>query len=52
MMVAGCYNCKDRFLGCHAYCDKYKKYRKQIEIVKANRIKYMERFIPVKHCSR
>ena len=31
MIYAPCKDCKDRFLGCHSKCDKYKDYKKKSE---------------------
>ena len=31
MIYAPCKDCKDRFLGCHSKCDKYKDYKKRSE---------------------
>lgn len=27
MIQSSCYNCKDRFVGCHLQCDKYKEFK-------------------------
>lgn len=27
MVTAPCKDCKDRFVGCHSSCDKYKEFR-------------------------
>ena len=31
MIYAPCKDCKNRFLGCHSKCDKYKDYKKRSE---------------------
>ena len=33
-MNAPCKNCADRFVGCHATCEKYKQYTIENEILK------------------
>lgn len=38
MITAPCKGCKDRVLGCHSECDKYKAYQAENE-----RIKELER---------
>lgn len=30
-MTAPCKNCKDRYLGCHDHCDKYKAFKEEIK---------------------
>ena len=32
-----CYECKDRALGCHGTCPKYKMFRRHYEKIKLNR---------------
>lgn len=29
-----CYQCGERYVGCHAKCDKYKKYRQELDTLK------------------
>ncbi len=36
MINAPCLDCTDRKLNCHADCKKYKDYRAELKIVKAN----------------
>ena len=33
MIESGCYNCKDRKVGCHAHCLKYLAYRKALDVI-------------------
>ena len=32
--IAPCKDCKDRHIGCHGTCDRYKKYRSKIQKAK------------------
>lgn len=32
-----CYECKDRVIGCHGTCQRYKTFRKDYEKVRLNR---------------
>lgn len=32
-MTAPCLGCKDRCVGCHADCDRYKEFREQMDAV-------------------
>lgn len=34
MRQSGCLNCKERYLGCHSNCLKYKQYKEELERVK------------------
>lgn len=27
MIQSSCYNCKDRYVGCHSKCDRYKEFK-------------------------
>ena len=29
MIKSPCKDCKDRFVGCHSHCEKYKKFRSE-----------------------
>lgn len=40
---SGCYNCKERHIGCHANCPKYEEYVKQKDVI-VNRRKSIEDF--------
>ncbi len=33
-----CYNCNDRYIGCHGNCDKYAKFKAKTEQVRLARI--------------
>lgn len=35
-----CYNCEERYLGCHANCAYYRAFREELEEAKAKRRKY------------
>lgn len=39
MKYDSCLNCKERYQGCHSKCDKYKKYKEEIEKIKLNKKK-------------
>jgi hypothetical protein len=46
-VVSPCYKCSDRSVGCHAECEKYKKYRTEVEAIQeqyhnAHNIAYTE----------
>ena len=30
-----CYQCKNRQIGCHKFCDNYRAYRRQLEAMQA-----------------
>ena len=30
-----CYHCKNRAIGCHKFCSDYRKYRREIEAMRA-----------------
>ena len=30
-----CYHCKNRAIGCHKFCPDYRKYRRELEAMKA-----------------
>ena len=34
MQKTCCYNCKNRAVGCHAYCAEYGEFRRVLEIAK------------------
>ena len=34
MKVSPCKGCEDRYLACHDYCDRYKKWKKYVEETK------------------
>lgn len=34
--LSPCYKCKDRQVGCHSNCKRYKAFRKRIEKIKNN----------------
>lgn len=36
-----CYHCKDRCIGCHDYCEKYKAWKSEVDRVNDNRRKYV-----------
>lgn len=38
-MVAPCKNCKDRYVGCHSKCEKYKEYAAECEVIREKRRK-------------
>ena len=40
-MNTSCKDCKEREEDCHSYCEKYKEFLKENEIIKENRKKYM-----------
>lgn len=31
MIICKCHGCNNRNIGCHAYCDDFRKYKNQIE---------------------
>lgn len=35
-MKNSCLDCKNRVIGCHSTCYKYKEYKKELEIIKTN----------------
>lgn len=44
MISNGCYNCEERYVGCHSICETYKKYKSRLEKIKnkrqAERLRY------------
>lgn len=34
---SGCYNCKERVVGCHANCKKYKEYKEKKDVINSRR---------------
>lgn len=34
---SGCYNCKERVVGCHANCNKYKEYVNKKDVINSRR---------------
>lgn len=34
-----CYDCPDRYIGCHSSCEKYKKFKNKLDIAKKNKNK-------------
>lgn len=39
MLHNHCYHCKDRVVGCHSTCEKYKKFKEELEVVRAEKEK-------------
>lgn len=37
VIESGCYNCKERMVGCHSKCTKYKKYREALDVINNRR---------------
>lgn len=37
-----CYGCKERHLGCHANCEKYKEYVKALDVINKNKHSILE----------
>jgi hypothetical protein len=37
-----CYNCKNRQIGCHKFCDNYRAYRRELEAMQAAQKKESE----------
>ena len=35
MIKCLCHNCKNREIGCHKFCPDYRKYRRELEAMKA-----------------
>lgn len=35
-LLPPCKDCQDRQVGCHGKCNKYKKYKKELEAIKAD----------------
>lgn len=33
---APCLDCKDRFIGCHSKCEKYKQFKRKMEVLPQN----------------
>ena len=31
---SGCYNCKNRVVGCHSTCEKYEQYKQYLQRIK------------------
>lgn len=44
MNKQGCYNCQERYVGCHITCSKYKHYRKQLEELKEKKENDKQRY--------
>lgn len=48
-----CLNCQDRIIGCHQNCEKYKTYKKQLELIKHNKAKDKEKYLkPIRRKKR
>ena len=35
MLQCSCYHCQNRQIGCHKFCPEYRKYRRELEEMKA-----------------
>lgn len=44
MKNEACYNCTERCVGCHTNCEKYNRYRKQLEYIKKQKKLYNEMY--------
>lgn len=44
MKTSACLNCKERIIGCHQNCEKYKQYKQYLETIKQNKIKEREKY--------
>lgn len=42
IIESGCYNCKNREVGCHANCGKYKRYREALDVINIRRRNFIE----------
>lgn len=34
---SNCYKCENRYVGCHSKCEKYKEYRKALDVINIRR---------------
>jgi hypothetical protein len=39
MLHNHCRNCTERVVGCHSTCDKYKKFKEELEVVREEKCK-------------
>lgn len=46
-MKVPCRNCKDRKLGCHSECERYKVWQAENEKIKSERRKATESYYPL-----
>ena len=35
MIISPCKDCKERFEACHSKCDKYKDWKQEVDVIKA-----------------
>lgn len=40
MISNNCLHCEKRYLGCHSTCERYLKYKEQLETIKTNKENY------------
>ena len=43
-VISSCLDCKERRIGCHQTCEKYKKFKKQLDVIKQNKLKEKEKY--------
>lgn len=42
VLVSGCKDCKDRKTGCHSVCEKYKKFRSELDKINEEKHRQQE----------